>query len=378
MKKKLLKVMIVFGTRPEAIKVAPVILFLKKQPALDIKICITGQHRAMLKQVMELFNIKPDYDLDIMQKDQTLYYITTAVLTKFEEVLTREIPDIVMVHGDTTTSMAASLAAYYKRIPVAHLEAGLRSYDKFNPYPEEINRVLTDSIAEILLAPTQTAKDNLIKENIDENKIFVTGNTVVDALFWVLKNKKHLKSKLKFPVNKHNKLILVTAHRRENFGTPIINICWALKELAVKFDNIEIVYPVHPNPSITKPVHEILGNQERIHLVQPLDYLDFVALMNKSYLILTDSGGLQEEAPSLGKPVLVLRKVTERPEGVLAGTVKIIGTEKEKIVDFVSELLTNRLKYLKMNRAVNPYGDGKASARVYKAIKTYERSFLLP
>jgi len=371
------KIFIIFGTRPEAIKMAPVVLYLKEKSGWDIRVCITGQHTNMLYQVLDIFKIKPDYDLNIMRKKQTLYHITTSVLEKLNTVFEKERPGLVMVHGDTTTSFAAALAAYYRQIPVAHVEAGLRSYDKYNPFPEEINRVFVDKISDLLFAPTNLGKQNLIKEQVPANKIFVTGNTVIDALLRILNKRKAGKSRPKYLMNKNSRLILVTAHRRENFGQPITNICHALKKIAELFPDIEIVYPVHPNPNIKEPVYQLLGKIKRIHLIEPLSYPDFINLINESYLVLTDSGGLQEEAPSLGKPVLVLRKVTERPEGVTAGTVEIVGTDSNKIINSVSGLLTDKNKYRKMSTAVNPYGDGKASQRIYKALKQYERSIIL-
>ncbi|MFN3967025.1 MAG: non-hydrolyzing UDP-N-acetylglucosamine 2-epimerase, partial [Endomicrobiia bacterium] len=349
------KILCIFGTRPEAIKMAPVIKQLEKTRDLSVKVCITAQHRHMLDQVLEVFEIKPDYDLNIMQEGQSLYHVTCACLERLEKVLEKEKPDLALVHGDTTTTFASTLACFYKKIPVGHVEAGLRSFDKFNPYPEEVNRVLTDKLCDLLFAPTKIAKENLLKENIPFEKIFVTGNTVIDALFLALKKKHKFRNsflKKKFD-NIYNQVsstryILVTAHRRENFGKPIENICLALREIAEKFTGVEIIYPVHLNPNVQSVVKKILPNHPRIHLIEPLDYLDFINLMKISYIVVTDSGGLQEEAPALGKPVLVLRKVTERPEAVLAGTAKVVGIEKNRIFSSIKELLENKNVYNKM------------------------------
>lgn len=395
------KILCVFGTRPEAIKMAPVVRQLRgTRDELQVKVCVTAQHRQMLDQVLKLFRISPDYDLNIMEEKQTLYQITTNALKKLEKVLTKEKPDLVLVHGDTTTTFATTLAAYYQKIPVGHIEAGLRSYDKFNPYPEEVNRLLTDSLCDLHFAPTLEAKENLLKENIPEERprsakrggkrppsprlrrarktIFVTGNTVIDALFLALKKKHQFRNSTlrklftQSPITTHHSpILLVTAHRRENWGKPLTNICLALKEIAQKYPEIKIIYPVHLNPQVSEPVKHFLRNLKNVFLTSPLDYLDFVNLMNLSYLILTDSGGLQEEAPSLGKPVLVLRRVTERPEGVKAGTVRVIGTEQEKIVRETQHLLESRNVYEKMSRAVNPYGDGRAAIRILEAILYY-------
>ena len=371
-----------------------------------MKVCVTAQHREMLDQVLNLFQIKSDYDLNIMEEKQTLYQITTNALKKLEKVLKEEKPNLVLVHGDTTTTFVATLASYYEKIPVGHVEAGLRSYDKFNPYPEEVNRLLTDSVCDLLFAPTQTAKNNLLKENIPEwrqargspctkfgagqardeaqiqhrrKTIFITGNTVIDALFLALKKKHEFCNPVLrnlFPNHPTTQLpnyriILVTAHRRENWGKPLENICSALREIVEKHRNIVIVYPVHLNPNVREIVYKILGSQERVYLPPALDYLDFIHLMKRAYLVLTDSGGLQEEAPALGKPVLVLRKVTERPEGVKAGTVKVIGLEKDKIFKETTNLLENKDTYRKMSTATNPYGDGRAAQRIVQAILYY-------
>jgi len=367
------KVICIFGTRPEAIKMAPVLRELQKK--IDIfktVVVVTAQHRQMLDQVLKLFGLHSDYDLNIMQESQTLYHITTTALSRLEKVISIENPDFILVQGDTTTTFAATLAAFYQRIPVGHIEAGLRSYDKLNPYPEEINRLLTDALCELHFAPTPTAKRNLFKENIKGESVFVTGNTVIDALYLAL-NKPHrfTNSVLKKINFDGRRIILLTAHRRENWGLPLENICLSIRRLIQKYEDLEIVYPVHLNPNVKKVVYRILKNYPRIHLIEPLDYLDFVSLMNRCFLVLTDSGGLQEEAPALGKPVLVLRKVTERPEGVKAGTVKVVGLSKENIFREVCKLLNNREMYRRVATSVNPYGDGKASSRIVNAILYY-------
>lgn len=384
------KILCIFGTRPEAIKMAPVIKQLQVTGyKLQVKICVTAQHRQMLDQVLNLFGIETDYDLNIMVERQTLTQITINSLRKLEEVLKKEKPDLILVHGDTTTTFAATLAGYYQRILVGHVEAGLRSNDKFNPYPEEVNRLLTDGLCDLHFAPTQTAKNNLLKENIPQERpadsagekrktLFVTGNTVIDALFLALRKKHQFRNPTlrkifsrSSVIGHQSSVILVTAHRRENWGKSLENICQALKKIVKEYLNVQIIYPVHLNPAVREPVYRILGNLDRVYLTSPLDYLDFVNLMKRAYLVLTDSGGLQEEAPSLGKPVLVLRKVTERPEGVKAGTVKVVGVEKERIFKETSHLLEDRTAYQKMSTAVNPYGDGKASPRITQAILYY-------
>lgn len=371
------KILIVFGTRPEAIKMAPVVRTFKSDNINFItKVCVTGQHREMLDQVLRLFEIQPDYDLDIMKSGQDLYDVTSKVITGMRDVLNDFNPDVVFVHGDTTTSTMAALAAFYKQIPVAHVEAGLRTNNIYSPWPEELNRQVTSRIAEYNFAPTELSKKNLIRDNVPENKILVTGNTVIDALHIVLEQiekdptlsdsiKTDLEAKLKKKMHlDHEKIILVTGHRRENFGQGFLNICEALSKVANQFPDFKIIYPVHLNPNVQKPVYEILKNVENVYLIDPLEYLPFVYLMSKSYLILTDSGGIQEEAPGLGKPVLVMRDTTERPEAVDAGTVKLVGTDVEAIVSHVVELITNQETYLKMSRAHNPYGDGKACQRI--------------
>ena len=327
-----IKVMSVFGTRPEAIKMAPLIKKLEKNEFIDSIICVTAQHRQMLDQVLDIFDLKPDYDLNIMKDRQTLSGITTRVLQGLEEVIQKENPDIILVHGDTTTTFAGALAAYYNKVKIGHVEAGLRTYDKYQPYPEEMNRQLTGVLADMHFAPTKLAKEHLLKENVSEDNIFVTGNTVIDAL------QTTLEENYVFSVEELNKIdfkskrvIAVTAHRRENLGEPLRNICTAIKKIVDEYSDVEVVYAVHKNPAVVGPVHEILGNNDRIHLLDPLDLKDMHNLMNRSYFVMTDSGGLQEEVPSMGKPVLVLRNVTERPEGVEAGTLKIAGTDKDVI-----------------------------------------------
>jgi len=368
------KILIIFGTRPEAIKVIPVIKQLQKEKKIKPFICVTAQHRDMLDQVLNIFNIIPDYDLNIMKQNQSLFYVSSTILKKLDNLFNFIKPDLILVQGDTTTAFVASLSAFYKKIPVGHIEAGLRTYDKYNPFPEEINRVFIDKISDLLFVPTLLSKKNLLKEGIDPQKIFLTGNTVIDTLFLILKNKigfknKNLEKLVDDIIKEKQKIILVTAHRRENFGEPIRNICYALQKIINYTKDIHIIYPVHPNPEIMCPVKEILGKIDRIHLINPLEYIDFVNLMNKSYIILTDSGGLQEEAPSLGKPVIVLREKTERPEGIKAKTVKIVGTKPEKIFQQTLNLLKNKREYFKMSKKINPYGDGKAGERIVKIIK---------
>ncbi|OGS20813.1 MAG: UDP-N-acetylglucosamine 2-epimerase [Elusimicrobia bacterium RIFOXYA2_FULL_40_6] len=361
------KIFFVFGTRPEAIKMAPVIKELKTHKKdFIVKVCVSAQHRQMLDQVLEIFDIKPDYDLNLMKKGQSLEHITSKCLLGFSEIFKKDRPDLVLVHGDTTTSFAATLSAFYQRIPVGHVEAGLRSFDLNNPYPEEANRLLTDQLCDLHFAPTALSKQNLLAEGISKDKIFITGNTVIDALFAALK-KKHSFEK---PEPK-SRLILVTAHRRENFGKPLEDIFLALKSIADKYEDVKIIYPVHMNPNVQKATKKILSNHKKILLIPPVNYLDLINLMKASYLIVTDSGGIQEEAPALGKPVLVLRKVTERPEGVKAGTVKIVGTNRQKIFNSIKELLENKKAYNAMAKARNPYGDGKASERISREIKHY-------
>jgi len=368
-----MKLLFVFGTRPEAIKMAPVIKEAKKA-ANDFEVIVVAaaQHREMLDQVLKIFCIKADYDLNIMTNNQSLFDVTSKCLSGVKEVLEREKPDLVLIQGDTTTAFTTALAAFYLRIKVGHIEAGLRTFDIYRPFPEEMNRRLISSLATLHFAPTEKNRENLIREGIDKNRIFVTGNTVIDALLMTVKNSCDLSNDNRFrKIDFDKKMILVTAHRRENFGENIRNICYALKVIAGRNKDIEIIYPVHPNPNIKNAVNKILGNCMRVHLIKPLGYYDFVQLMNQSYLILTDSGGIQEEAPSLGKPVLVLREKTERPEAIETGTVKVIGTDKDCIVYETNVLLDDQNEYDKMAKATNPYGDGKASERIVRGIYDY-------
>ena len=365
---KKIKVLSVFGTRPEAIKMAPLIKELEKYPdKIKSIICVTAQHREMLDSVLNLFEIKPDYDLNIMKSNQNLWSITSDVLLKTKEVYEQSKPDIVLVHGDTTTSMAAALSAFYAKIPVGHIEAGLRTFDKYNPFPEEINRVFADSVCTFHFAPTDTSVKNLRNSQIPAEHIYKTGNTVIDALLYIVNNKEADISNL--GIDSSKRLILVTAHRRENFGEPIKNICNSILKIVEKNPDIQVLYPVHPNPNIKNTVYEILGEKERIILAEPQEYAEFSTLMKKSYLILTDSGGVQEEAPSLGKPVLVLREATERPEAVEYGTVKLVGTNPERIISETQKLLDDKNEYKKMSEAINPYGDGLASERTVDIIR---------
>ncbi len=371
-------ILFVFGTRPEAIKMAPVIRELQKQrDFFDIKVCVTAQHRQMLDQVLQLFGICPDYDLDIMQPGQDLYDVTANVLRGLKSVFQQEHPDMVLVHGDTTTTMAASLAAYYEKIPVGHIEAGLRTGNIYSPWPEEMNRRLTGTIASIHFAPTEAAWQNLRNEGVAASGIHITGNTVIDALMHVvsqIQNDSNLATAMakQFPyLDSEKKLILVTGHRRENFGTGFENICQALQKLGERTD-VQIIYPVHLNPNVQGPVRRILSDSPSVHLINPLDYLPFVYLMSQSYLIITDSGGVQEEAPSLGKPVLVMRDTTERPEAVEAGTVRLVGTDTDTIVTTAETLLDDQMAYQIMSMAHNPYGDGLASQRIVQLLKIIE------
>ena len=373
------KILIIFGTRPEAIKMAPLIKeFEKNQSSFNTKVCITAQHREMLDQVLKLFNIKPDYDLDIMQPGQNLSEITSGIIQKIKPILEEVNPDLILVHGDTTTTFSASIAAYYQKIKIGHVEAGLRTGNIYSPWPEEGNRKLTGMLAEYHFAPTETSKNNLINEGIDKSKILVTGNTVIDSLKLTLakiKNNKDISLRLVQALRKrgvHNlnsKFILVTGHRRENFGQGFINICKALKNIAEKNPLINIIYPVHLNPNIRIPVNEILCDVDNIKLIEPLQYEEFIYLMSKSYFILTDSGGIQEEAPSLGKPVLVMRDSTERPEAVEAGTVKLVGSSTKTIVKEVQLLIDDFNEYQKMSKAHNPYGDGSASKKIVDMLR---------
>jgi UDP-N-acetylglucosamine 2-epimerase (non-hydrolysing) len=360
------KLLFIFGTRPEAIKMIPIYKKFKESKLFDVKICITAQHRKMLDDVIEFFGVKADYDLNIMQSNQTLEELTSRLLIKISKILEEYKPNLVFVQGDTTTSFVASLASFYKKIDIAHIEAGLRTNNRYSPFPEEINRQLTARIAKYHFAPTIKAKENLLKENIKENNIYVVGNSVIDALFLTLNRIKNKKLELPYKLN-NKKFILITAHRRENFGEGFLNICNSIKELALKYPQIDFVYPVHLNPNVQKPVKKILSNIKNVYLIEPLKYENFIYLMSKAYIILTDSGGIQEEAPSLGKPVLVMRKNTERPEAVEVGTVKLVGTTK--IVDEVTLLLENENEYLRYKKLKNPYGDGKTSEKVYSIIK---------
>ena len=364
-----LRVMSVFGTRPEAVKMAPLVKELEKHSEIESIVCVTAQHREMLDQVLELFDIKPDYDLDIMKDRQTLTGITTRVLEGMEKVLDEAKPDIVLVHGDTTTSFVAALAAFYKQIKVGHVEAGLRTFNKYEPFPEEMNRKLTGSLADLHFSPTPLAKENLLAERVSEEHIYVTGNTVIDAIKHTVEEKYHFTVEELNDINyAGRKVITMTAHRRENLGEPLHNICEAVKQIVLENDDVEVVYAVHKNPAVREVAFEILGDLERVHLVEPLDLKDMHNLMKRSYLVLTDSGGLQEEVPSLGKPVLVLRNVTERPEGIEAGTLKLAGIEKETIYNLTKELLTNEAIYNQMAQAKNPFGDGHASERIIEAL----------
>lgn len=366
----MIKVMTVFGTRPEAIKMAPVVLELKKHAdKIQTVVAVTAQHRQMLDQVLELFRIEPDYDLDIMSQGQTLYDITTKSLMGLKSVLEQEKPDIVLVHGDTTTTFAGALAAYYQQIPVGHVEAGLRTGNIYSPFPEEMNRKLTGSIATIHFAPTATAKANLLKEAVAEKNIYVTGNTVIDALMKTVDPAYTFEDEMLNHIDfLRHRVILMTTHRRENLGEPMRHIYKALRSIVEEIPDTEVVFPVHRNPLVRKVVEEELSGADRIHLIDPMEYEPFANLMNKCSLVLTDSGGIQEEAPSLGKPVLVLRDTTERPEAVAAGTVRLIGTEKDVVYRETKRLLTDRHAYDTMSNAINPYGDGKASQRIVQAI----------
>ncbi|MCS3157305.1 UDP-N-acetylglucosamine 2-epimerase (non-hydrolyzing) [Phocaeicola dorei] len=380
------KVMLVFDTRPEAIKMTPLVKEFQKQPKrVETVVCVTGQHREMLDQVLKIFDIKPDYDLNIMKQGQDLYDVTARVLTGMRDVLKEVKPDVVLVHGDTTTSTAAALAAFYQQIPVGHVEAGLRTHNIYSPWPEEMNRLLTGRLATYHFSPTPLSRNNLIKESVDDRNIIITGNTVIDALYWVvdkIKNNKELDNELEdilskagYDVNRLNngkKLVLITGHRRENFGDGFINMCTAIKDLTVKYPDLDFVYPMHLNPNVRKPIHEVFGENlsglKNMFFIEPLEYLSFVYLMEKSSIVLTDSGGIQEEAPGLGKPVLVMRDTTERPEALDAGTVKLVGTDYNKIVNEVSSLIDDKAAYEKMSKAVNPYGDGLACGRIVNAL----------
>ena len=364
-----LKVMTVFGTIPEAIKMAPLVLELEKRDNVESIVCLTAQHREMLDMVMDMFGIKADYDLNIMQQRQTLAGITTKAINGLDEVMAQAKPDVVLVHGDTTTTFAGSVAAFYNKIKVGHVEAGLRTYDKYSPFPEEMNRKLTGSIADYHFSPTLANKNNLLKESIDENAIYITGNTVIDAIKYTVKDDFKFKDETLANTDFEGKrVILVTAHRRENLGEPLKNICRAVTRLVNEFPDVEVIYPVHLNPAVRETVYEIMSGNDRIHLIDPLDVDELHNLMKRCFMVMTDSGGLQEEAPALGKPVLVLRTETERPEAVAAGTAKLAGIKEEDIYTLGKTLLCDKAEYDKMAKAANPYGDGNASARIVDAL----------
>jgi UDP-N-acetylglucosamine 2-epimerase (non-hydrolysing) len=364
-----LRVMSIFGTRPEAIKMAPLVKALEQNEQIDSLVCVTAQHRKMLDQVLEIFDIVPDYDLDIMKDRQSVTGITTRVLEGLGQVIQDAQPDIVLVHGDTTTTFAGALATFYNKVKIGHVEAGLRTYNKHEPFPEEMNRVLTTSLADLHFAPTSKARDNLLKEGINEDTIFVTGNTAIDALKITLDDSHVFDEPILNSIDfENNRVITVTAHRRENLGEPLKQICLAILHIVENYEDVEVVYPVHMNPVVRETVYSILGSHPRIHLIEPINIKDMHNLLNKSYMVMTDSGGLQEEVPSMGKPVLVLRNVTERPEGIEAGTLKLAGTDKETIIALADELLDSSQAYNKMAKATNPFGNGRASEYIVKAI----------
>jgi UDP-N-acetylglucosamine 2-epimerase (non-hydrolysing) len=379
------RIMLVFGTRPEAIKMCPLVKEFQKHPEeFETVVCVTGQHREMLDQVLQIFDVKPDYDLNIMKQGQDLYDVTSRVLVGMRDILDTVKPDVVLVHGDTTTSMAAAMAAFYRQIPVGHVEAGLRTHNLYSPWPEEMNRQVTGRIAEYDFAPTPLSRQNLLDEGVSEEKITVTGNTVIDALHWVVENVMKKGYKPLDPLvaslpQDDRRMVLITGHRRENFGEGFISMCTAIRDLARKYPEVDFVYPMHLNPNVRKPIREVFGMEisqqarndkgRNLFFIEPLDYLDFVYLMSRSYIVLTDSGGIQEEAPGLGKPVLVMRDTTERPEALDAGTVRLVGTDYDKIVSEVSALLDDRNHYEAMSHAVNPYGDGKACPRIVEKLK---------
>lgn len=366
---KKLKVMTVFGTRPEAIKMAPLAIELKKYDEIEPIVCVTAQHRQMLDQVLEIFDITPDYDLDIMKERQTLVGITSRVLEGLDEVIKKEQPDLVLVHGDTSTSFVAALAAFYNQVKVGHVEAGLRTYDKYSPFPEEMNRQLTGRISDLNFSPTEQNRQNLLKENVSDDIIYITGNTVIDALKTTVRDDYKFKDETLNSIDFDSKrVIIVTAHRRENLGEPLENICRALKRIVNEYKDTELVYPVHLNPAVRETVFSILGDEERVHLIDPIDVEELHNAMARAFMVMTDSGGIQEEAPALAKPVLVLRRETERPEAVAAGTVKIAGVDENTIVSMAKELLDSEEAYNKMAHAANPYGDGEASRRTVEAI----------
>ncbi len=365
----MIKVMSIFGTRPEAIKMAPLVKELEKRENIESIVCVTAQHREMLDQVLETFDIKPDYDLNIMKQGQTLADVTTRALTGLEEVIKEARPDIVLVHGDTTTTFAGALAAFYNQVAIGHVEAGLRTDNKYSPYPEEMNRQMVDRLSDMYFAPTEISKNNLLKENIDESKIYITGNTAIDAMSTTV-DKNYTHKELEW-IKPGERMILLTAHRRENLGEPMRHIFRAIKRIVDEFDDVKVIYPIHMNPKVREVANEVFDGDDKVKLIEPLEVFDFHNFQNKSYIILTDSGGIQEEAPSLGKPVLVLRDTTERPEGISAGTLKLVGTDEDIIYEETKRLLTDSKEYERMSKASNPYGDGHASERIVDAIVEY-------
>lgn len=365
----MIKVMSIFGTRPEAIKMAPLVKELEKCENIESIVCVTAQHREMLDQVLETFDIKPDYDLNIMKQGQTLGDVTTRALTGLEEVIKEARPDIVLVHGDTTTTFAGALAAFYNQVAIGHVEAGLRTDNKYSPYPEEMNRQMVDRLSDMYFAPTEISKNNLLKENINESKIYITGNTAIDAMSTTV-DKNYTHKELEW-IKPGERMILLTAHRRENLGEPMRHIFRAIKRIVDEFDDVKVIYPIHMNPKVREVANEVFDGDDKVKLIEPLEVFDFHNFQNKSYIILTDSGGIQEEAPSLGKPVLVLRDTTERPEGISAGTLKLVGTDEDIIYEETKRLLTDSKEYERMSKASNPYGDGHASERIVDAIVEY-------
>ena len=368
----MIKVMSIFGTRPEAIKMAPLVKELERRKEIESIVCVTAQHRQMLDQVLETFNIKPDYDLNIMKQGQSLSEITSRALTGLENVIKDVKPDIVLVHGDTTTTFAGALAAFYNQVAIGHVEAGLRTYDKYSPFPEEMNRQMVDCMTDLYFAPTNVSKENLLKEDIQEEKIFVTGNTVIDAMKTTVKND-YTHPELEW-IKPTEKMLLLTAHRRENLGEPMRHIFKAIRRIVDEFDDVKVIYPIHLNPLVRSVANEVFAGCDKVKLIEPLEVFDFHNFQNKSYIILTDSGGIQEEAPSLGKPVLVLRDTTERPEGISAGTLKLVGTDEETIYTETKKLLTDNKEYEKMSHASNPYGDGHASEKIVDAIIKWKQN----
>ncbi len=365
----MIKVMSIFGTRPEAIKMAPLVKELEKRENIESIVCVTAQHREMLDQVLETFNIKPHYDLNIMKQGQTLGDVTTRALTGLEDVIKEAKPDIVLVHGDTTTTFAGALAAFYNQVAIGHVEAGLRTDNKYSPYPEEMNRQMVDRLSDMYFAPTEISKNNLLKENINESKIYITGNTAIDAMSTTV-DKDYTHKELEW-IKPGERMILLTAHRRENLGEPMRHIFRAIKRIVDEFDDVKVIYPIHMNPKVREVANEVFDGDDKVKLIEPLEVFDFHNFQNKSYIILTDSGGIQEEAPSLGKPVLVLRDTTERPEGISAGTLKLVGTDEDMIYEETKRLLTDSKEYERMSKASNPYGDGHASERIVDAIVEY-------